>query len=78
MVHDNVGDGTTENNNETNTNDDPASLPNDHSDEGHYESVRFDTESAEERSQEKPQLRRSTRERKPLTIYVTLTSDREP
>jgi len=29
MVHDNVGEDTTENNNETSTNDDPASSAND-------------------------------------------------
>jgi len=83
MVHDNAGEGTTDNNNETIINKDPASSSNIDQEEGHYESTIPDAKSAEDWYQEEPWLRRSTRERWPSNRYtpdeyVTLTNEGDP
>ena len=54
VVHDNAAEGIIESNIRTSTNDDHASSYNDDQEKGHYESARFDAESAEERSPEEP------------------------
>ena len=83
MVHDNAGDDTNENNNETSSNDNPTLSSDDDLEKGQDEYARSDAESNEERSQEVPQLRRSTRERilsikYNLNEYITLTDEGEP
>jgi len=82
-VNDNAGENTTENNDQTRTNNNPTSSSNDDREEGQDESILSDSESAEDISREEPQLRRSTRERRPSTRYnpdkyVTLIDEGEP
>jgi len=82
-VHDSAGENTTENNDQTRTNDIPTSYSNDDQEEGQDELIISDSESAKDRPQEVPQLRRSTRERRPSTRYdpdeyVTLIDEGEP
>ena len=69
VSHDNAGDDITKNNNEASLNDDLVFSPNDDQEGGHYNSSKFDTKSAEERSYEEYQLRRSARERRPSTRF---------